>query len=92
MKILENAKHSNYLIRKYGSYQIIPSGVLLELKLDVTVTKLGPTKLVKTIVSSSSIRIAFIMNQISVDSKDYTWIEFLPSFLVIWQFQVRLTF
>ena len=33
MKILENAKHSNYLIRKYGSYQIIPSGVLLQLKL-----------------------------------------------------------
>ena len=32
-KSLENAKHSNYLIRKYGSYQIIPSGVLLQLKL-----------------------------------------------------------
>ena len=31
---LGNAKHSNYLIRKYGGYQTNPSGVLLELKLD----------------------------------------------------------
>ena len=32
-KILENAKHSNYLIRRYGSYQINLLGVLLRLKL-----------------------------------------------------------
>ena len=30
-KILENAKHSNYLIRKYGGYQTNPIGVLLGL-------------------------------------------------------------
>jgi len=32
-KSLKNAKHSNYLIRKYGGYQTNPIGRLLGLKL-----------------------------------------------------------
>ena len=39
-KILESAKHSTYLIRKYGGYQTNPLGVLLQLKLVSLIEKL----------------------------------------------------